>query len=244
MTGPYHSPTTLDSSRYNVAPFQKIALLLNNVDRSNGDFQSWHEGDTLIFTRVDFPVLVSFVNQQTQVTQTIMATPGGRIVAPFKGLTFTHPLLTVNTYNVILEFQVGKGGAIYDNSMANPYPSIYPPFLITADTAVAGAVNVYIPPGARYLNKISLLVQGTTTTGGVWQFFTANGVACGTPPVTGFPTSSFARGGLVGQVVSATLVRFEDTDIPIPSSAAYMQLSFGGTGLSLAGVANVKASFQ
>lgn len=240
----YRAETTLATSQYNVAPFQKIPLSLTNIDRTNGDFHPEYEGNSLLFTRVDFPVLVSFVNAQTLAVQAFMATPGLRIDAPFKGITFTHPILTVNTYPMILEFTLGKACASIDNTQANPYSALYPPYAITIDGALSGQINVYLPPGARFIAEISLYTTATTVAGGHYQFFTVNGVAIGCPAIVGFPVAGQARGGLLAVLAEGGVGQFTAVNLPIPSGAAYLQMTTTGTALSLAGIAAVKALFQ
>lgn len=234
--------TTQSAARYNVAPFQKVTINLQNVDRSNGQLFPEYEGDYFIVDACDYPVLISFVHAATNVQSALWAYPGMEITGPFKGIWLTHPLLS-GAQQCQISFVLGKGAGQKHNNLGNPFASLYPPYLITTDTAVAGALNFHVPPGARYINRLDFFGVSTTLTAANYNQLNATGGVCTGPLIPGFTSTSAGTGVMTLGPGTATSKSAFDVDIPLISNCASIQINTVGTGLSLAG-ARVKASFQ
>lgn len=221
------------SQVYGVQPFQKQTIQLGAVDRSSGELFPQYEGDYIFVHRCDFPVLLHLINQENLVGQSFMLHPGDCIRATFKGISIAHPFLTVGIGSQKLEFTIGKGCAHFVNNAENPYPSLYPPTAIVSDTALAGSFDVYLPPGARYIERlVSRIATATTLTSASWQLFDRFAVAIGGPIIAGYPVQSVAGGNADFVGVSSVFGQIEIRDVPLTVDTAYMRVTYIGTGLS------------
>ena len=165
----YTADTSQSSAQFAANPLIVFAQALYDIDRSNGQFFPQVEGDGFYVEQCDYPVIVSLIDQSTGVERTFILSTGMEVCARFKGLTLVHPLLTRVFQNDThtLKLVMFRGGS-KRNQFAYPFLGGLPPSVrqIT-NTAVLQSVGIAIPPGARAVEGLHLLLTGTAITSAV-----------------------------------------------------------------------------
>lgn len=258
----YKPDNTQQSARYSIAPFRHEVISLKGVNRADGETFPQPEGQWLYVMGTDFPVQISFVNAATGSRQTVIASTGMFVDAPFKGLTLAHPLITTPgagnaNDNLSLHLLLGSGAGpqLFENDFAFPFAAMQSAWREDAGTqsGTERHIAIFVPTGARYLK--TLQVEGIATTltsadvalrAGIFPSqsqcqalqFTANGNVYNN--VFGYGESMVTR---VSTGVGAASPRgiAVAQDINIPTYCNELAVSFYGTGLAALGY--VKAIF-
>lgn len=246
------------NAQFNVAPFQRIEIILsapliaNAPDRSLGEFFPQYEGCGVFIERADFPVQITLVSQSPILSQAFFARDGDMVNAPFKGINIVHPPMQTGSSggqsadNAKLVILIYKQSGSYQNSYSDPITRLVPPFRLITNTALSLIAGIYIPPGVRLIRKLSVVVPYSTLTANpswalinsILNNMSGPGVINGQPIGVSPGFNSYGLAAVISGQFRAgnTLVGpsslFEQDIIPIPQGATEVQVSFTGTGLS------------
>lgn len=246
MGGIYNPDTSQLAQQFGVNPFQKFAIDLGNVDRTNGLALPQLEGDFLYVARCDYPALLSLIFPGSDVNLSHYLYPGLEIRGAFKGAYLTHPLLTTGTGQYRLELMTGKGLRTYtDNTLGSPYAAHWPGYAVITNTGVSLVVDIPIPAGTRYLSSLDLLVGAATVTRAQWQLQDKIGASIigATFPVPYNNTTS-AGGEATFTTVANGVSTIQVRDVPLPTNAAVIRITVTGTGLVVGPSQQFKWSLQ
>lgn len=230
----YRPNTTQNAAMLAASPFQKVAINLI-ADRSQGEYFSQFEGDSIYFDNVDAPFLVSFVTPQTNIVQTFVAREGLQVKAAFKGLFITHPNYTspglVQSFKATMT--IGKGSADLSNNLNQPTWGSPPSMLVGTDTALTYSGAIAIPPGARVIRHLEMSLVFATVTSIPWTVGSdAPAELCNGITQPAFTTPNFLQGSFNTSIPIANLMKFSIDNIALPQSARQLNFSIIGTGLA------------
>lgn len=238
MGAPIYRPdNSQDSARYAINPFQVATISLYDINRTQGEYMPQFEGNFIYVEQLDYPVILTLIDSLSGVERSIILRVGDEIHASFKGFTLTHPLMArpsvSNTFG--LKLTIGKGAVSRSNEFARPMMNMIAAFRQTANTAVNQIINIYIPPGARGLERIQVSGLGTTITGANLQPL-AGGTLCSPPVIAanGFNYNAPNQLRPVMNVRNATTSRgnqyvAEYEYLALPSYATELQVDILGT---------------
>jgi hypothetical protein len=245
MRSIYLPDNTQSAQQYGVIPMQRVEIMLNGMDRSNGEQFPQLEGDGFYILACDYPFLMSVVDRFTNRESTIYCIPGVRFSGSFKGATITHPLITASNGGARAAFALLKGKETnFDNQLSNPFPSFYPPVNVITDTGILGTVDIYVPPNTRFIQSVQVTFLATTVTSPLTLSQMNGSAALGGQTVPGFGQTSGTTVRTLAPV-SAGFAIAEFTGIPIVRDCTALRLVAVGTGMSFSAAnLTVKALFQ
>ena len=165
----FNPTNTIEAAQFSIAPFQKKALRLDSIDRSMGELQPSWQGCSLYIEQTDYPFLFSLITQEGAIESiTHIAHAGYQIEGLFKGIFVYHPLLTPSTANQLscrVVIGVSRGDAYVNNQFAYPVHQGLMPLSVSINNATAFTANLYLPPGTKHCNDITIGLTAITVTG-------------------------------------------------------------------------------
>lgn len=243
----YKPNSTTKSAQYGINPLYPLTIGIFDVDRSRGQFFPSPEGTSIYVEQLDYPVLLTLIDQQTDSERTIALAAGMEIRAVFKGFTLVHPLLTrlnaTDTYSIKLI--IGRDGA-KSNEFARPALSLMLPYRTITNTANSQAIAIPVPRGARILEQLTLgcgvgvatvtvqaaaqpgyaAAPGPAFVGANAPLITTNGIA-----YTVSPAHQEYLDAILGTATSPTILTLR-RPIILPSYCNEVLISWQGTGLT------------
>lgn len=230
------------NAQYNIAPFERKEIIIGAIgggpNRAAGQLVPELEGTGFYVERCDYPVLVNIGHGMGGLESSINLRDGLEIDAPFKGLTFTHPVINVASKVTLILL---KNGARITNNLDNPVARMQVAYRVIVNTAVQYTVGVYVYPGSRSLKNLEITTVDTTVTAVTAQFFDA-----GASPIIANTTFQqqfgpaavvYAQGGgVIGPSAITSVVAGQNNytfpNIFVPTNAVELQITLTGTGLT------------
>jgi hypothetical protein len=237
------------AQRYGVVPYQRVDIILDDVDRTQGQTFPQFEGSGFYVLSTDFPFLISVVDRATNKESTLLAVPGLEFSGEVKSFTITHPLLSNASFTNRASFLLLKGEARYTNSLHSPYPSFAAPYSLNTNTAGNQVTDVYLPPNARLIAELKYALAATTVTQASFSFIEVLpngglGLPITGPSVAGFPQLGTYGGRLAPVLDAATGLAFlRESNIVIPSHGPSV-LRIGVVGTVLSSPSEVRVLLQ
>jgi len=237
-------PDSQASTRFGVVPFQRYELNLDNVDRTEPETFPTIEGESLYCERADYPALFNMVLPGKGIQSSHVFRTGTKVIAPFKGLSISHPLLTpVGLGRSVISFIVGKSkNTEIDTSLGDSAMPMVAAFRYPTNTALQQQYKIFVPAGSRRIRKLAFIMPATTLTATICTFNDSfnNGVASFASIKQQIGPNIFTYNGAniagTNLKVTASAVTgqfyFEAYDIAVPTCAAELFIQVDGTGLA------------
>ncbi len=240
-----------DAAQFGFVAARKFVLRLDGVDRNNGEFISALEGDGLYVERTDYPFMLTYISSGSGEETNFIAKNGAYIPGPFKGMVVSHPLIQSPPnpiQGLSASLLLSRGQNSFDNQFSHPYSSGDASINVVTLTALQWDINVYVPPGSKYLKKLRVDIgangAGIITANWLFLSYGKNGglpFGVTTPKITlapngrTYPSANYGRyyfeespGGSYGGIV------LKDGDLPVPSSANEIAINISGSALPTA----------
>jgi len=242
------------TSQFNIAPFQRVEINIGpNIDRSQGELLAQLEGYGAYVERADYPCLLTFVNQASQLQACLVARDGEKLNMGFSGLVLTHPTMNVPMTLTLIIYKVPCN--TFENDASAPIVRLLPPFRIITNNAAQQVLGIFVPPGMRIIRNLQVqLGGGTGPVGtGVLSFTDINGnFITGPTNLTALQagvvvTYNAGNNGLPQAIPAAVpgagnglLYNFGPVQVPVSA----IELRFTGAGLTFTGSDSVSGQWE
>jgi len=222
------------AGQFGAAPFSSAYISIGGINRADGEAFPQYSGDFLIIDRADYPVVISFVDAQTNERLAQVAYPGFEYRAPFRNLTVSHPLIdnSSGVVDIVLAFTYGRGGSKTSSRSEVSMPTMGAAKL-AASTGLAASIVAKIPPGAQLLKFACYSFFATTVTSAVLRVQNSAGTALASAPKIGTLNSAVPIGGFF-DIASPFGGAFKLTiqNVAIPAMAGNVLIDIVGTGIA------------
>jgi hypothetical protein len=224
----------LMAAQFGVPTLTRVSVL-QNVDRTNGEFFPAIAGDFFHVDSVDFPARISFGN--TDPEQSVPLIPGMEVRGRFSGITIYHDNYSSALFRPKIQFNLGRGNVLAINNSLGRNGISLP--AINSSTGASVNTSLMVPYGFHLLDAVLYNKVTNAAAPEIMQVFgrfrdltnntivpptvARNGVTFNAP--TGFHDTALTEWRQLGPANSwACVVKFRD--LPIPTGAETFQIIY------------------